>query len=333
MMLESVGGNIQIAARSQLGLRSGDLVSINVIKNLDGGKWAVGIQGRVFPAFSKLDLQPGSTLRARVTLVGSKFLFTIENDPKDPALAALVRQGLAGGEDDSLAASSLLRTGLSVTAEIVEKMKAVIARSALQKARTARSLAVLADKGIEISSQASERLLGIFGFGEKGGEDHRKYRKRELPKGEEASDAVKSVLEQTEGKPDVLAVFNHLKGRNQSWIVVPFLFGEGPDELPGTIKILYDPFMRRPRSMVVTVAPKGGFPIDFHIVLEGKKKLTVFCGDPEVRAAISGLYGGFASKINNLGFQVDDTIYGSESFDGFSPVWEGASVRGIDTVG
>jgi hypothetical protein len=333
MMLESVGGNIQIAAQRALNLRSGDLVSINVIKHLEGNKWAVGIQGRVFPAFSKLELQPGAILRARVTAGGSRLILAIENEHGDPSLAALARQGLSGGKADALMAAALLRSGLSVAAELVEKMRAVITRSGLQKERAARGLAVLAEKGIDISSHASDKLLEVFSFGERGGEDHRKYKKRELPKDKGAAKAIRSILAEPAGKADSLAVFNHLKGKNQSWIVVPFLYGEGADEYPGTIKLLYDPYMHRPSSMSVSVAPNGGPSMDFYLTLEGKKKLSVFCGDPDLRASMKGLYAEFAAEFHNIGFEVDDTIYGSESFDGFSPVWEGASVRGIDTVG
>jgi hypothetical protein len=212
-------------------------------------------------------------------------------------------------------------------------MKTVLTRSKQQKERSARGLAVLVDKGLDITDASSERLLEVFGFGERGGEDHRRYAKKELPKGKPAGKSIRSLVMEPAGKAGALAVFNHLKGKSQSWIVVPFFYEEGAKEYPGTIKILYDPYLHRPKSMAVSVVPEGGIPIDFHLTLEGKRRLTVFCGDPAIRDAIAGIYGDFTAKFHNLGFEVDDTIYVSESFDGFSPAWEGASVRGIDTVG
>jgi hypothetical protein len=333
MMFDGVVGKIHVAARTQLGLHGGELVSINVIKRLEGNKWAVGINGRVYPAFSRLELQPGSVLRARAAASGAGMVFRIENNPKDAAPMTLVRQGLSGGAVDTLLAASLLRSGLSVTADTVEKMRTVMARSRQNRQRAARGLAVLMDKGFDIAGRASQKLLEVFGFGESGGEDHRKYKKRGLPRGKDAGAKVRSLIARPEGEAGVLSVFNHLKGKNQSWIVVPFLYEEAADEYPGTVKLLYDPYARRPLRMTVSVSPNGGPTVDFHLTLEGKKKLAVFCDDAALRAAIPDFYGDFKANFNNLGFEVDDTIYGSESFDGFTPVWEGASVRGIDTVG
>ena len=333
MMLGSVGGNIQIAALKQPGLRSGELVSVNVIKRLDGNKWAVGIGGRVYPAFSKLDLQPGSTLHARAALNGTRFILTIEANPADSASAALARQGLSDGAADALAASSLLRSGLPVNAELVEKLKAALTKSLLQKTRAARSLSVLMDKGIEVSTRTAQGLLAIIGFGEEGGADRRKYKKGRLPRGKTAAKDIRGLVSAPAGKPEALAVFNHLRGRSQSWIVVPFHYEESGAEYPGTIKLLFDPFLKKPTRMCVSVSPDGEGPVDFHIVLQGKKRVSVFCPDAGIKARMAVLYGGFKANFHNLGFEVDDTIYGSESFDGFSPLWEGASVRAVDTVG
>src|SRR5512142_2502429 len=87
MIPKSVGGDIRISVRGGLALHSGDLVSVNVLKPLAPHKWAVGVQGRVLPAFSHLDLEPGTSVRARVTIQGKSLLFTILPDGKGAARA------------------------------------------------------------------------------------------------------------------------------------------------------------------------------------------------------------------------------------------------------
>ncbi len=332
-MLDGVGGHIRIAAWKEPGLRGGDLVSLSIIKRLDGNKWAVGINGRVYPAFSALDLEPGAVLSARVSTAGRRLVLTLETKAGDPALQALLRQGLAGGEADGIAAAGLLKAGLSVTAEIVEKMKTAMAKSSLRKERAARGLAAMADKGLDISGRSADRLLETLGFGEGGGGERERYRRGGLPEGRTAGKSMRAVLPGSAGKPDALAVFNHLKGRNQSWIVVPYIFGEGPEEIAGTIKLLFDPYLGKPLAMTVSVNAGGNAPIDFYLSLSGKRNLSVFCADPALRTALMRGFAAFSSKIDNMGFEVDDSIYGNENFDGFSPDWEGASVRGVDTVG
>jgi hypothetical protein len=216
----------------------------------------------------------------------------------------------------------------------VEKIKALISRSRVPKERAARNAGAILDKGIELAGAGAERLIEILSFGERGGSDHRRQKRRDLPTEPDAvRRAFAEITSEKTGKPGHLAVFNHSRGKNQSWVVIPFLFNGEGREYPGTIKILYDPYAQIPRALVLTVTPDDDGALTFHLPLEGRKILRIFAGERGARAALRGSLGNFAVKLHNMGIEVDDTIYGENSIDGFSPIWEGASVRAVDASG
>jgi hypothetical protein len=334
MVPKSVGGSIQIAAGTQLRLQAGGMVNLNVLKRLDGNKWAVAIHGRVFPAHSDLELTPGSVIRARVESLGKTIVLNLNKAAAEPAQAALLRHGLQGGALAALAAAALVRAGQSVNAELVEKMKGFLSRTKLPKEKAARSLAAMIDKDIDITCPGAESLVESINFPSDGGGRRRGGGKRDLPRDPAAvKKELDSLPVSSPKEAGGIAVFNHIRGKSQSWIVLPFLYREGEDEYPGTMKILFDPFLRRARAFVLSIASAGGVELAFHLRLDGNKRMTVFCGNRRVRTALSRGMGGFASKFHNMGIEVDDTIHGEDSFDGFSPLWEGATVRGVDTAG
>ncbi len=333
MIARSVGGSVQISRHQGLSLRLGEAVSLHVLKRLGSDKWAVAIQGRVYPARSGLALEPGAVLRARVSASGRHLVLSLE-PTRHLATEALVRHGLPGGPLQELMAASLLSSGQPVSAEALEKMRVALSRSSLRKDRAARAFASLLDKGIDITSPGAEKLVGEINFGQEEGGRGRRYRGRDLPRNkEETSRTLQSMAAPGPGGAGAIAAYNHLRGRAQSWVIFPFLFTDGPDEYPGTMKILFDPFERRPLALALSVSPNGGADISFHASLQGGRRTHVFCSDPALRRRAGRSLRAFSAKLRNLGFEVDDIIHGGDDFDGFSPAWEGAPLRGVDAVG
>jgi hypothetical protein len=330
-------GDIQISSRGGLPLRTGDQVSLHVLKSLAPDKWAVGVHGKVLSASSRLDLEPGTTVRARVTISGKSILFTILPEGGDArTLRAPLMAGTPGAQAMDLAhmiASALLRSGQGVQEEIVEKLRTLLAKTPLKKERAARAFAEMLGKGIDVTSQGSEKIAQAMAFGEQGGRDRGRYKQRPFPEDAEGvSEAIRAMSAKDPSQADVLAAFNHMKSTNQSWVVLPFFFRHGEDEYPGTMKILFDPFTRKPLRFALSVSPNGGEDLSFYLRLEGKKTMSLFASKG-IRPAAEGSLWRFASKLHNMGIEVDDIINGEESFDGFCPTWEGAIVKRIDTVG
>jgi hypothetical protein len=331
MQAGSVGGRIQITARPGLALRQGEVVTLTVLKRLTDTSWAVAIRGRVYPARSAVELEAGSLVKARVSSAGRHLVLSLEAAAARSA-DALIRQGLPAGPLTQLIASSLLRSGQPVTAELVEKLRTILSRSPLKKVRAARALATLVDKGIDPAGPGAETLVRHLCFPQPEEQGRRRGRGRPLPRSPSEARQALAVLVSA-GPPGAIAVYNHRRGRSQSWVVIPFLFTDTDGDYPGTLKLLYDPYRKAPLQAAISVAAPGGEEISFCADLQGARQFSVFCGDPAARQRISGRLRALKVKLRNLGFDLDDIIHGGDEFDGFSPVWDGAALRGVDAVG
>jgi hypothetical protein len=336
MTSDPVGGGIQISARSAAGLRPGELVQLTVIKRLSDTKWAVGIRGRVYPATSDLTLAPGATLRARVGSAGGRVLLTVTAAVPDAVRAALQGQGVPPGGLAEAIARALVQSGLPVQAEIVERARLLLAKSGLDERRGARIAASMVDRGIDPGSAGARALLPILGFGERGGEDPRRYRGRQLP---DTPSRVKEFAASLAVKPAdsraALQAYNHLRGRSETWVVIPFVFEAPERPIAGTLKILFDPSHARP--LALTLSADG---IDFHLPLapargarRSRPRLSLFCAEPRLKQAAARGMGALRAKFHNMGFEVDDIIGEGDAFDGFSPIGEGVTLPSVDTVG
>ncbi len=334
----TVGGNIRIEARPGLRLVPGETIALNVIKRLEGNRWAVGIRGRVYPAVSDLPLESGAMLRARVRAEAGRMVLALSRSPSDAMRAALRAQGIPAGDLAELVAQGLARSGLPIAARTVERAASLLSRTRLDPRKGARIVATLVDKKVDLASPGIEALLAVLAFGEKGGEDPRRYRGRKFPDSAPAvKDFTAALPADSAENPAGLQVYNHLRGASQTWVVVPFLFGSGPERLAGTLKILYDPFLARPLRLALSA---GG--ISFHLPLEThgsgsrarkRRTLSIYCDDAALqRAAARGL-DRLKAKFHNMGMEVDDTIHKGDAFDGFSPADEGMPLHGVDTVG
>ncbi len=330
MTPDPIRGAIRIALSPETGLRPGQSVSVNVIKHLEGAKWAVAIKGRVYPAFSELPLQAGQLLRARVSAAEGKLVLTVSEEVPDAVRAALVGQGLPAGGEAEVIAHALARSGLPILAETIEKVRTLLTRSGMEQRKAARIGAAIVDKGIDPAGPGARALLPVLGFGERGGEDHRRYRGRQLP---DTPGAVKefaaAIAADPAARPSLLQAYNHIRAKSQSWVVIPFVFTSGSRRIAGTLKILFDPFPLRPLAFSLCTED-----ISFHIPLGVRPgKLSIYCSNEHlVRAAQRGL-DSLRSKFHNMGLEVDDIINKGEAFDGFSPAEEGMILPSVDTVG
>lgn len=330
MTPDPIGGAIRIASAPDRGLRQGQTVSLTVIKHLEGAKWAVAIRGHVFPAFSDLPLHPGAVLRARVSTAEGKILLTVTETVPDAVRAALLRQGLPAGGDAEMIAHILARSGLPILAETIQKVRALLTRTGMDPRRAARIAATMVDRGIDLGGAGAHALLPVLGFGERGGEDHRRYRGRQLPDTPRAvKEFVNALPADASARPSPLQAYNHVRGKSQTWVVIPFVFTSHNQRIAGTMKILFDPFQSRP--LAFTLSTEG---ISFHLPLRARPgKLAIYCDDERLRRAARKGLDSLRSKFHNMGLEVDDTINNGETFDGFSPVGEGMTLPSVDTVG
>jgi hypothetical protein len=316
---------------------------VHVLKRLDtpggagtAGKWAVAIRGKVYPATTEVHLDPGAVLRARVAQFQGKLVLTLSNvlpeQAQDAVRTALQAGGFIPGTDAEAIARALARSGLPLLPETIRKAVALLKRAGVEARQGARAAATLVDKRIGLTGETARALLPVLSFGEKGGDDPRRYRGRKLPESHAAVKAFASSLPTLPaGAASPLQTYNHTRGASQTWVVIPFVFGEtgssADERTAGTLKILYDPFKKRP--LALSVVTDG---IAFHLPLQGKGTLSIYCDEALRRRVLEGL-DTLKSKFHNMGLEVDDTINEGDTFDGFSPVEEGVTLSSIDTVG
>jgi hypothetical protein len=325
-----VGGRLQIALPPEPGLKPGDTVTVHVIKRLEAGKWAVGIAGRVYPATSDLLLEPGASLRARISMSGGRLALVVSDVLPDAIQSALSRQGIASGGVEETIARALARAGLPLLPETIERMKPLLARSDADTRRGARIMAALIDKGIDPGSPAGQALLPVLGFGDRGGENPRRYRGKPLPDTKRAvKELVAGLQAAPSDRPALLQAYNHLPARSQTWIVIPFVFTKNSERIAGTMKILVDTLRQRPLALSIVTEGLG-----VHLPLQGKKRsLSVYCDQGPMRRAAEAGLDSLRAKFHNMGLEVDDTIKDGDAFDGYSPIEEASNLPSVDTVG
>lgn len=333
MIPDSFPPGIRIKAGPELRLRSGDLISLQVIKRIYGNKWAVGLQGRVIPAYSDLDLIPGKTLRVLVNRVGDRYVLKLTDPGVNPIHELLLREGLSSNKVSEQIVASLLRTGIGVKAQIVQQVQKLLDRMKLNPRRFSRLIALLLDKKLDISSPVIEKLIHLLGYGEGNSEKQdRRYKKRRMPEKISgiAEELKKSIIESNTDEENTLQLFNHLRGSQETWIIIPYNFSyPEEDHLYGTIRIQYDPFQEKPGRFILIVKQKKGEIWSF--ILSTRKRLNIFCNRKQ------GIKRGrkdlklLQAKLQNLGVEIDDTIREDAAFDGFSLPWEGISYTRVDT--
>jgi hypothetical protein len=329
-------GSIQVSARPGLGLRAGDIVTLNVIKRLTDDKWAVGLKGRVVPARSDLDLAPGSVLRARVQSASGKIVFVLERGPASALADALRREGIPATPLAQTIAAALLRSGRAVEPGAVERVRGLLAKVRLESRRGARAAASMLDKGIDLSSEGAADLLEAICLedtGDRGSRGDERRRGRPFPRDGAAAKAAIAATTPPDGPTSGIQVYNALRGRGATWVAVPFVYRDGDVDCPGAVRLLVDPYAGRLERMVVGVRPAGGAAWHFEFALAGRRRMTVHCDEPAAAGTERANLDMLAAKVHNLGIEVSDTVGEGREFDGFSSGGADADLGAVDAVG
>jgi hypothetical protein len=347
--------------RSGLSLRPGDSVLVRVIKRLAGNKWAVGIRGRVLPAFSEVELAAGQRLKAQVAVRHGRVTLKVTGEAQEAIRELLLRQGMRPDPFLETIVKAFLGSGLSVAPERLQAARRLLQKLKLDPRKFARILAVVLEKGMDLRSRGLEQLLSILGYGEQESGGKQRRRRRMSPDAGQLARQLQSEVEQQQGEQgSSLQVFNHLQGEHGGWVVIPFDYTcNDSDRIYGTIRLRHDPQRRQTDRMVVVVrlareerstssansesSAGGELGGKWSFVLSGNAgapgsgaELTVFhdsmpAGGDRIRR-IKAELDVLRSKLQNLGVKTDDTIREDQSFNGFDLPWEELSYQSVDTV-
>lgn len=332
---------IRIDAKPGLPLQAGEYVSLKVIKRIMGNKWALGLKGQVLAARSEIELIPGETIRAQVSRVGRQIFFKINSKPENRLETFIAQSGLALDAVSKQIVAAMLRSGLALDPAMIQRIREFLVRHKGRGNRLARIITMIFDKNLEGDSPAFAGLIELLEFGEEGSEKRgqgREQRQRRSKKESPGSDKLVRLLkERVNAKAgaqyNLLQLFNHFKANNDNWLIIPYNFETGSSRLSGTLRLLYDPYGKVTRRIVLIVNDDEGIRWSFLLQIRGgKSRLHLFCNREKHRRAGNNNLAGLQAKLQNLGVEVDDTIGEDGVFDGFSLPWEGQSFKRIDTL-
>jgi hypothetical protein len=267
------------ASRSE-SLRAGALVSVLVKEKLGGELYRVTIGSRSLTASSPAPLETGTRLQARVERSGECLVLRlVSRGAAESSASALAASGLPNDAAGRAALSALLGEGFSPDARALGRVR----RAALHDAESGVSSLDLAAKmeakAFPAEDEALEALVSLSdgrshsrGHGEgegrrgeersSGGGELAREPESFLGSGEPSSlerdfqvdvpeeelapilaRLLRAIVARSGGAGDLLTLFNHLRGPEGSWILVPFSFSLDAVDFAGSFRLLL-PYVR-----------------------------------------------------------------------------------------
>jgi hypothetical protein len=228
-----------------------------------------------------------------------------------------------------------VRSDLKVTQEIVSKVRKYMERTKKTDLKTSRLLSLILCKDMDISDTGIDELLQLLNYGDSS-HDRRKRNKNghDTENEDDTKKWVKKVIQKTSENPDnLLHVFNHLNGKSQNWIVIPYCYHEKSEIYEGTIRVLYNPISKKTEKVVFTVAMDEKDSITFYI--QQKEEIIhikMFTSGLEDHVHFEKKLQELRIKLQNKGAKIDDIVYNEADFDGFTPRTDVFPYKTIDTL-
>ena len=313
----AVSQSIRFRTDPALQIKQGQVVNLKVIKHLIGNKWAVSLGGRVFPATSSVALRPGVSLRAHADVSGRQVVLHLAQGTSSDSAASAAEQNI-----DYLATVALLREGRGPDPSLIRLIASLIRKLKTPAGKTARLMAILADKGFDIEAAEADGLLKLLMREEDpdGQEEGRNPGEKDQPPDEEE---LKELLtRQDDGSS--LSLFNGISGSGDHWVIIPVHYGG----VVGSLRLL----LRRDqglRRLVLDVSTGTAAGKRWAFVLEGDR-LKVLGDTSQPSRFLAREFAALRRKLQNRGVKSDDSISEIAGFDGFSHHPEQESL-GVDT--
>ncbi len=331
-------------ARSSLGLKTGDVVSLTIIKGISPGVWAVGLKGSVFRARSTLSLAPGERYAAEVVKASRGFELKLIKDAPSPLAASVKAAGLPGDALSLLIVASLMKHNVTLNAADIRLLRQLLEKMKGDRRRNSRVLGLLISKGVRADAPGLEELVTDISFGEEGAAGRRREERRPPPRSgnekrreeQDAPDARALLANEVGRVTGGLAVINHLAaGTGEGeWIIIPYHVANGGEPLEGTVRVLYDRLSQRIRKMVVVAVTRSGKRLQFILVpRSGGWRLAVTSGDARFVGLKPDHWPETTARLAGLGVVWEEMIREDGACDGFDEGNEAQPFKRIDTEG
>ncbi len=320
-------------------LKPGSTVTFTVKSQNSDGSWTLMLGGKELSVRSETALVPGERMRASVSLQGGRIYLRLLETEK-LARHALSNLSLPLTEEHKNVVAAMIKTGLPLKEELIARLVQQYRSLSGQDTFSARVLALLSDKELLFSLEDVERLIrSLTGAMEREGREGRRDSRRQHGRGESGdrredekrrkrptSSDMRAAVERSGGEEDVLALFNHMRGRHDNWIVVPFV-----PEASGDTAVLRFRIDGSDTISRFTFSLYGSESWHFEGKLSGKTpRLVIYCSDRRVRAESARVVDSLRKKLHNLAYEIDDTIRETAEFEPFVSETS-TDVRGVDT--
>ena len=309
-------GIVGSASGKAVALRPGDIVTIKILKQLPAGKWLAAYLNDTIILSSKLNLHPKEIIKARAFqqngLMSLRMIEDISeqnraSQPNGPSSTSneiptdVLGRGILG---------ALQRSHVPVNFANVKKMRALLHRMGRTDPTAMRLSAMLIEKDADLSPEALNSLL-VFaddaGFSGRGRQERRAQRRfSESAIAEAIKKSLKRQIERGSVQDDVLHLFNHLRGKGQNWIIIPYRVTIEDESIEGTIRLNTDPLNRISRCDVGAHIGNERWEVMFDKLLGDAPRMGVRCDNSRKARAFERNRDGMPEKLRNLALKMDD---------------------------
>jgi hypothetical protein len=245
-------------------LRAGASVSVLVRERLGADSYRVSLGPRLLTAISTRALEPGSVLKARVERAGDAVVLRVLTAEAREA-AALPAAGLPNDAAARAALAALLREGVGPEPRSLMRVRRAALRDEAEGGDWSDLAAKMEAKGMSAEAEALEALAAAASDADgrreagdgAGGEVRSESAPAEsaeelsIPEGDFVrvfARVLRGLATRTAGvepgRPALtLALFNHARGPEGSWVILPFRFSLDAVDFAGSFRIQL-PYLR-----------------------------------------------------------------------------------------
>lgn len=330
-------------------VKPGSHISFTVLSRSGDQSWVVRMLGREVRVVSDLQLQVGARLKATVQFESGKLLLKI--DPQSHALNTILQNSaLTDTPQNRALVQAFIAQGLPIREESLRSALKLFAQLEVQDGRTARLIAILHDKGLLLTADQFRRLQGqVFGeespherpqnHGQPGdeqgrrhpGQQHSRQQDRNTRLLKSVTGEVREQVQRKSSGGSLLHLFNHRQAEHNNWIIIPLKFQY---EDTGVLRLQLSR-MGKPDNFTITFNLKSAdLPATWHFsgrCRPNGSKLRVYRGRHAAGKPDREILSKLQQKLNNLRFEIDDTIREACEFDPFGPE-EGTAFKRVDTT-
>ncbi len=351
-------------------VKPGSHVSFTVQRKIGEQSWVVRMLGRELRVISDLQLHIGDRLRATVQFESGKLLLKIDQE-FHALNTILQNSSLGDTPENRALIQAFIAQGLPIREAELTAARKLFLQLESQDTQTARLVALLQDKGLLLTAEQFRRLQSyVWGeeqpggqegrqqsrqggqeqhqgqddgqskgrehsgqhFGQQNGDQQRsgqETRKNRLSKSVTEDVKEQLRLKSTDGR--LLHLFNHRQAAHDNWIIIPINF-QGEDT--GVLRLQVSRLGQTGRFTLTFHINSSKSPATWHFAgscNRDESKVEVYRGRGASGRPAREILSKLEQKLNNLRFEIDDTIKEGIEFDPFGP-GSGRAFKRVDTT-